>query len=66
MLEIELQTGTGEFVAVVEILPFQNLPGVVVWGTRAFQIANQHSQGREVYTEAFATMSLTPSPGKPR
>jgi hypothetical protein len=69
MREIELRVSTGEFVAVVEIPPFpdQGLPEVVMWGVRTFLRTPEPKEapGRPVYTEGFAVMSLTPSPGKP-
>jgi hypothetical protein len=70
MMEIELRTDQGHFVAVVEIPPFPDsgLPEVVVWGTRTFLLARdaEPPTARVVYEEGFAVMSLTPSPGLPR
>jgi len=70
LMDIELQTEGGNFVAVVEILPFGRLPTVVHWGTRTFAL---HTAGERpadgalpVYREAFAYLSTTPAPGKPR
>ena len=69
-MDIELQTEGGDFVAVVEIPPFQRLPAVVVWGVRTFTL---HTAGERpadgalpVYREAFAYLSTTPAPGKQR
>jgi hypothetical protein len=69
MREIELRTGTHQFVAIVEIPPFpdRGLPEVVVWGIRTFLISvvTDGDESRSIYTEVFAYMSLTPSPGLP-
>lgn len=69
-MDIELQSDHGDFVAVVEILPFPRLPAVVVWGVRTFTLHTAGERPAEgalpVYREAFAFVSLTPSPGKPR
>ena len=69
-MDVELQTDHGDFVAIVEILPFGKLPTVVTWGSRTFAL---HTAGERpandampVYREAFAFLSTTPSPGKPK
>jgi len=68
--EIELYTAGGDFVAVVEILPFfdGNMPKVVIWGERVF-VCNDMGQTdvpRWKYNECFSVVSLTASPGLPR
>lgn len=67
--EIELWTADVEFVAVVDILPFpaSSMPEVVGWGDRVFKRGCRPAKGeRWRYYEAFAVVSLTPSPGRPR
>lgn len=61
------ETGGGAFVAVVEILPFDDLclPQVVVWGDRAFALHALAGEPLPVYREVLAIVSLTPSPGLP-
>lgn len=78
MRDIELVTGADRgFVATVEIAPFPDdkLPDVVIWGERVFKrdgsvfLGDHRRPGTaEVprYLEAFAVVSLTPSPGKPK
>lgn len=63
MKRVELLTGDGHFVALVEVIQFTpgNEPDVVMWGTRVFT-----KRDAEHYVEAFAVASLTPSPGLPR
>lgn len=60
MHRIELQTSGGDFVAFVEIAPFPpgREPDVVTWGIRTFA-----KRTRDLYVEAFAVVSVTPSPG---
>lgn len=66
-IELFTQGSEGGFVAVVEIAPFpdRGMPDVVLWGERTFMIARglTGSHGRQIYREAFAFVSLTPSPG---
>jgi hypothetical protein len=71
---VELLTRDLCHVAIVELAPFLDarMPDVVVWGARIFQRqvrpdADDES-GRNAwrYVEAFAVVSLTPSPGLPR
>jgi len=67
--EIELCTSDGGFVAVVDVLPFpdKGMPRVVVWGSRTFWLDPERVQlERWVYSECFAVVSLTESPGRPR
>lgn len=71
MREIELFTRDGNFVAVVDVLPFPDsgMPEVVMWGNRTFTAGiktQPHDGGRWRFTEAFAFVSLTPSPGRCR
>lgn len=63
MRQIELYTQAGEYVATVEILPYTDggMPKVVLWGARTFMRESDLH-----YSEVFATVSLTPSPGLPR
>lgn len=70
MKVVRLVVSTGGFVADVEIAPFLDraMPDVVMWGDRVF--VRQGAPGRKtdghwVYSEAFAVVSLTPSPGLP-
>ena len=64
MRRVALYTADGEFVAVVEILPFGKNPDVVLWGSRTFVLAPL-SVGSDCYVETFFSTSLTPSPGLP-
>jgi len=68
--DVELQAGDGRFVAIVEIAPFPDagLPRVVAWGARVFVRPERPSLAERmpIYVEAFAVVSFTPSPGKPR
>jgi hypothetical protein len=72
MKRIQLMTsGNGAaqaFVAQVEVPPFDDkaMPDVVMWGSRAFVIHQLDASGLWIYREAFAFVSLTPSPGLPR
>jgi hypothetical protein len=63
MRKIELFTADQQYVSTVEVPPFPDghMPGVVIWGSRVFTRATDGT-----YTEAFAVMSLTPSPGLDR
>lgn len=68
MREITLFTegSRGEFVAVVEILPFPDLglPRVVLWGSRCFVLTTAcDAQDRPIFGETLAAISFTPSPG---
>ena len=63
---VELLTASYDFVAVVEVLPFQahQPPDVVAWGSRIFR---RHYLGAEpCFVEAIVAPSATPSPGLPR
>jgi len=56
MLAIRLEVSDGGYVTDVEILPFDPLPEVVVWGTRYFVLhrALFTAEEKPVYREAFA------------
>lgn len=60
MERIQLLTALGQHVAYVEITQFppHHKPQVVIWGARTFVRAPS-----DAYVEAFAVVSLTPSPG---
>jgi hypothetical protein len=64
-MRIELVTKDGQHVAWVEIPPFQTMPDIVAWGDRTFTVDLYSSAAHSVYREAFAVVSLTPSPGLP-
>lgn len=66
MRAVDLFDACGTFVARVEIPPFSDagMPRVIVWGARTFVCADTKAGHR--YREAFAFVSLTPSPGLPR
>lgn len=67
MIKIELQTWETDFVAIVEILEFQILPELIVWGQRFFIRWKESNTKIPVYCEArrFA-VSFTRSPGLPK
>lgn len=76
MRVVRLVTGKDwGFVARVEIVPFPDdgMPGVIMWGDRMFTCADftgAEAQRRQAgaewtYVEAFAFVSVTPSPGMP-
>lgn len=67
MRRVELFTGDGHFVAVVEIsLPDRGLPEVVMWGDRTFSKKTHGGSSLPRFEEAFAVVSFTPSPGLTR
>lgn len=78
MRKIELYTKLLEYVATVEIPPFERDPEVVLWGARYFralghQVINEHERvpgalqnKPTAYAECFAYASMTESPGLPR
>lgn len=49
MTFVKLFTASGEFVAEVEIPPFDTFPEVLIWGSRVFRLGDD-----DVYREAFA------------
>lgn len=63
MKRIELRTKDGHHVAWVEVPPFQLGPDVVIWGERVFVAGVNAEAAPDVFFEAFAVVSLTPSPG---
>lgn len=69
MRKVQLITKAGGFVAFVEIVPFPDagMPDVVAWGDRLFARFAPHPDDARVwtYTEVFAVVSFTPSPGLP-
>ena len=38
MMKVRLEVAQGDFVATVYMLPFDELPKVVVWGSRVFEL----------------------------
>ena len=55
---IDGQPQLGAFVAIVEILPYQIMPEIVIWGSRYFVHVIDNK-----YREALMTVSVTESPG---
>ncbi len=71
MRKVELLTSDGGYVATVEIPPFpdKGMPRVVIWGVRTFvrpELSVEHTDKPWPYREAFASLSLTESPGLDR
>jgi|SRR6478735_10527641 len=78
MQQIELYTGMFEYVATVEIPPFDKNPEVVLWGVRHFRalgrpvinelerVPGATRDKPTAYVECFAYASMTESPGLPR
>lgn len=56
-MKFRLVTADSQFVALVDVLPFQSLPGVAIWGERVFVLrpeASWSEPGLPEYGEAFA------------
>ena len=52
-----LEVSTGEFVANVEVIPFNEPPEVLIWGSRVFKLhqkAQNFPKDQDVYRECFA------------
>ena len=51
-----LETATGDLVTTVEVLPFNEPPDVIIWGTRIFKLhkATRDFVRPDVYRECFA------------
>jgi hypothetical protein len=73
-LEACLYTKDGGYVETVNLPPFQQLPDVVIWGTRIFQFKSgldfepkEAKENAPVYVEAFAwaVIDLEPPHGIP-
>lgn len=55
MIDVELQTNTGDFIVTVEVIPFQTMPEVLLWGERCFKRCPSPSAAavEEIYQEVF-------------
>lgn len=60
MLLVRLETEDGNFVGIVEILPFCSPPRVLIWGNRVFTLYS-HVNDDVTYRECFAVVSITSS-----
>jgi hypothetical protein len=52
-----LEVATGEFVTNVYVLPFNEPPQVIIWGSRIFKLhkeAQDFPKDQDVYRECFA------------
>lgn len=52
-MKVKLYTAAGDFVAEIEIPPFQRMPEILVWGERHF-VGPADPANPDHYVEAFA------------
>lgn len=56
LVRVRLETGDGQFVSDVLVMPFKVAPDVVLWGSRYFQL---HQENPATYRECFATVAFS-------
>jgi len=58
-MRARLYTSAGEYVCMVKLLPFNEWPDVVVWGTRLFKLQKGTVENDvPEYSEAFAVAAI--------